>query len=60
MVYDIEQRKFLPVTLESIGSFIEIGQIGLHNESDELWVHSDPISIRKSEDIRNRVSSSDT
>lgn len=60
MVYDMEEKKFLPVTLESIGTFIEIGQIGLHSESDMLWVHSDPNSVRRSEDIRKRVSSSAT
>jgi len=60
MVYDLEQGKFLPVRLESIGTFIEIGQVGLHSESDLLWVHSDPLSTGKSEDVRNRVSSSDT
>lgn len=55
MVYDIEQSNFLPLTLESIGTFIEMGQVGLNNNTDSLWIHTDPVSFSKSQDVRNRV-----
>jgi len=57
MVYDIEQRDFLPLTPESIGTFIELGQVELNNYTDSLWIHTDPVSSSKNQDIRNRVSS---
>ncbi|CAL8278900.1 unnamed protein product [Lota lota] len=44
MVYDMEKDNF-PIDLDNIHSFVEIGQVGLHNISG-LWLHSDPVSRR--------------
>ena len=33
-----------PLTLDSIGAFIELGQLGLHSPTDDtLYLHSDPL-----------------
>jgi nicastrin len=57
-VYDIINTHDLsPLTLDSIDSFIEIGQVGLHHDtaSDEpLYIHTDPLS-RKNEDTCRRL-----
>lgn len=55
MVYDIERQQFYPVKLESIGVFIEIGQIGLYEETNSLWIHTDPVSLNKSSDVQTKV-----
>lgn len=54
MVYDIERQQFYPVKLESIGVFIEIGQIGLYEETNSLWIHTDPVSLNKSSDVQTK------
>ncbi|XP_053185275.1 nicastrin [Scomber japonicus] len=46
MVYDMENKHFA-VDLDNVHSVVEIGQVGLRNDS-KLWLHSDPVSRRNS------------
>jgi len=54
-VYDILDNKIKPLTLESIDTFIEIGQLGLHSAEDTLYVHTDPRSRDKVGSIYNMI-----
>lgn len=69
-VYDMERGRFPRVSqslrlnfiepskikLSHISHFIELGSIARHsNTSDDLWIHSDPVS-RKDSDVDRRVS----
>ncbi|XP_071346885.1 nicastrin [Trachinotus anak] len=46
MVYDMENSQFV-VDLDNVHSVLEIGQVGLRNDS-KLWLHTDPVSRRNS------------
>ncbi|KAK5860341.1 hypothetical protein PBY51_021828 [Eleginops maclovinus] len=52
MVYDMENNQFA-VDLDNVHSVLEIGQVGLRNDS-KLWLHSDPVS-RKNSSVNEEV-----
>jgi len=57
-VYDlINTKDHAPLTLDSIDTFIEVGQVGLHEvggDIETLYVHTDPLS-RRNVETSNRM-----
>ncbi|AWP03680.1 putative nicastrin [Scophthalmus maximus] len=52
MVYDMENNQFA-VDLDNIHSVLEVGQVGLRNDS-KLWLHTDPVS-RRNDSVNKEV-----
>ena len=57
MVYDINHNELPPLTLESIGMFIEIGQVGWHsnNPDGKVWIHADQYSMSNHTSVKTEV-----
>ena len=66
IVYDMLRQQFpvkpqseadpAPISLQNIHSFFEVSQVGLHDNSKEVWLHTDPLSLQD-KDIKTQVRS---